>query len=182
MTPNRIRNHRRQHKGNWIVANGTRTRNATRTGVKTKNDNHNNVLPQCQPEMAKMTEIFHRSPGVSTTYQWSLNNFIFILNQNTSTHNTLHFTAISITTWFILLQFPPQHGYFYCNIHHNMLHFTQDTPQPGSFYCNITTCFILLGPTIPITACFIFLQYASFYCNINRNMLHFTGTCFISLE
>ena len=32
MTPNRIRNHRRQHKGNWIVANGT----PTHTGVKMK--------------------------------------------------------------------------------------------------------------------------------------------------
>ena len=81
-----------------------------------------------------------------------------------------------------------QHASFYCNIHHNMLHFTaistttcltllQYTPQPGSFYCNITTCLILLQYQS---------QHASFYCNINHNMLHFTAisttTCFILLE
>ena len=40
MTPNSIRNHRRQHKCNWVVANGTRNR----TGMNVKNDNHNNIL------------------------------------------------------------------------------------------------------------------------------------------
>ena len=112
-----------------------------------------------------MTEIFHRSLGVSTTQQWGLNNIIFILNQNTTTHNMLQFTAISITTWFILLQYPPQHASLYYKI--------APTPQPGSFYCNITTCFILLQ---------YLSQHASFYCN----MLHFTAisttTCFILLE
>ena len=77
-----------------------------------------------------------------------------------------------------------QHASFYCNIHHNMVHFTaistttcftllQDTQQPGSFYCDITTCFILLQYQS---------QHASFYCN----MLHFTATstktCFILLR
>ena len=39
MTPSRIGNHRRQHKGNWIVANGT----GTHTGVTMKN-NYRNIL------------------------------------------------------------------------------------------------------------------------------------------
>ena len=113
--------------------------------------------------MAKVTEIFHRSLGVSTTSQWGLNNIIFILNQNTSTHNMLHFTAISITTWFIFTAISTT----------TCFTLLQDTQQPGSFYCNITTCFILLQYQS---------QHASFYCN----MLHFTATstttCFILLR
>ena len=123
----------------------------------------------CQPDMAKMTELFHRSLWVSTTWQRGLNNIIFMLSR-------IH----QLTACFILLQYPSQHGSFYYNIHHNMLHFTARYT---------TTWFILLHyhnllqfTTIPITACFILLQHASFYCNVNHNMLQFTATCFISLE
>ena len=64
----------------------------------------------------------------------------------------LHFTAISITTWSILLQHPPQHASLYCKIHHNLVHFT------------------------------IISQHVSFYYNTNPSMLHFTATCFILLQ
>ena len=96
------------------------------------------------------------------------NQLIFILNQNTSTHNNdtmLHFIAISITTWFILLQYPQQHASIYCKIHHNMVHFTAMS-QHASF------------STIPITICSILLQHASFYCNINHNMLQLEHSSF----
>ena len=96
----------------------------------------------------------------------------------------LHFTAISITTWFILLQYPPQHASLYCKIHHNLVHFTAIS-QHASFYYNTNHNMLHFTAT-----CFILLQYqpqhASFYCNINHNMLHFpaisTTTCFILLE
>ena len=85
----------------------------------------------------------------------------------------LHFTATSITTWYILLQYPPQHVSLYCKIHHNLVHFNAIS-QHASF------------TTVPITACFILLQHASFYCNIHHNMVHFTAisitTCFILLQ
>ena len=64
----------------------------------------------------------------------------------------LNFTAISITTWLILLQYLPQHASLYGKIHHNLVHF------------------------IAIS------QHASFYYNTNHNMLYFTATYFILLE
>ena len=100
---------------------------------------------------------------------WGLNNIIFILNQNTLTHNMLHFTAISITTWFILLQYPPQHGSLYCKIHYNLVHFTAIS-QHASFYYNTN------HNTLHFTAtCFILLQYQPQHASFYWDMLHFTG-------
>ena len=100
-----------------------------------------------------MTEISIAPSGFRQLSNGGLNNIVFILNQNTSTHNMLHFTtAISITTWFILLQYPPQHSSLYCKIHHNLVHFTAIS------------------------------QHASCYYNTNHNMLHFTATGFILLQ
>ena len=112
----------------------------------------------------------------------------------------LHFTSISITTWFILLQYPPQHASLYSKIHHNlvlllqyhnMLHFTgtcftlqQYTPQPGSFtaisqhasfYWN-TLHFTARYTTTwlfycNITTCFILLEHASLYSKIHHNLV-----------
>ena len=110
-----------------------------------------------------MTEILHSPLGVSTTYQWGLNNIIFILNQNTSTHNMLHFTAISITTWFIVLQYPPRHASLYCKIHHNLVHFTAIS-QHASLYYN-TNHNMLHFTAIYTTICFILLEHASFHWN-----------------
>ena len=82
-----------------------------------------------------------------------------------------------------------QHASFYCNIHHNMVHFTaisittwlillQYPSQHGSFYCNIHHNMVNFT-AISITTWFILLQYpsqhGSFYCNIHHNMVHFTA-------
>ena len=148
----------------------------------------------CQPEMAKMTDFASLPRGLDNLAMGPKQHHLYskpeyVNSQHASFYcnihrNMFHFTAISTTTCFTLLQ---------------------DTPQPGSFYCNITTCFILLQyqsqhasfycnmlhfTAISTTTCFILLQYppqhASFYCNIHHNMLHFTAryttTWFILLQ
>ena len=120
--------------------------------------------------MAKRTEIFHQNDWDFSSLPRVLDNLAMGPKQHHLYSKPEYMNS--------------QHASFYCNIHHNMVHFTaistttcfnllQDTPQPGSFYCNITTCFILLQYQS---------QHASFYCN----MLHFTAisttTCFILLE
>ena len=127
-----------------------------------------------------MTEIFHQNDRDFSSLPRGLdnlamgpkqhNNIIFIINQNISSHNMLHFTAISITTLLILLQYPPQHASLYCNIHHNLVHFIAIS-QHASFYYNTNHNILHFTAT-----CFVLLQYQP------QHMLPFTGTCFISLE
>ena len=61
MTPNSIRNHCGQHKCNWNVAPGTRTR----TGMIMKNDNHNCVSQKHAIDYDAVLYMLHDSNVVS---------------------------------------------------------------------------------------------------------------------
>ena len=82
----------------------------------------------CQPEMAKMTEIFHQNDWDFSSLPRGLDNLamgpkqhhLYSKPEYTNSQHMLHFTTIPITTCFILLQYQPQHVSFFWN----MLHFT----------------------------------------------------------